>query len=202
MSSIASDTRLNQPDGGIHRTPGEIGIWVFIFGDLLVFSLFFAVFLFYRRVDVELFNASQAQLNQVFGLINTVLLLSSSWLVATAVHSARSGVEKTPPVMFLMALGCGVVFIINKVFEYAEKIQAGITVNTNDFFMYFFIFTGVHAFHVLIGIGVLAYLANYSWSRRGSMSTSDLQNLESGGIFWHLVDLLWIILFALLYLVN
>ncbi len=202
MSSIASDTRLSQPEGGIYRTPGEIGIWVFIFGDLLVFSLFFAVFLFYRRVDVELFNASQAQLNQVFGLINTVLLLSSSWLVATAVHSARSGVEKTPPVMFLMALGCGVVFIINKVFEYGEKIQAGITVNTNDFFMYFFIFTGVHAFHVLIGIGVLAYLANYSWSRRGSMSTSDLQNLESGGIFWHLVDLLWIILFALLYLVN
>jgi len=185
-----------------NRIPGEAGVWVFIFGDLLVFSLFFGTFLFYRGASVDLFNSSQEQLNQFFGLLYTIILLSSSWLVATGLQAARLGRERVPTVMFLLAFACGAAFIVIKIFEYSEKIRSGITLNTNDFFMYYFIFTGIHAIHVLIGMGVLLYMAAYSRSRRGAMAGTELRNLESGAIFWHLVDLLWIVLFALIYLVN
>jgi nitric oxide reductase NorE protein len=202
MTSIEPEVMMNQSEQGQARIPGETGIWIFIFGDLLVFGLFFATFLFYRAEDIELFNHSQEQLNQFFGVLNTVVLLTSSWLVASAMHAARIGREKAPSVMFLLALACGAGFIVIKILEYSEKIQAGIAINTNDFFMYYFVFTGIHAIHVLIGMGVLTYLALYSRARGGAMTAQDINTLESGSIFWHLVDLLWIVLFALLYLVR
>ena len=202
MNSTATATEHFQPVPNARRTPGETGIWVFVFGDLVVFSLFFLTFLYYRGFEVELFRTSQQQLNQYFGVLNTVVMLSSSWLVATAVHAARQGREKTPSTLFFLALLCGAGFIVIKFFEYGEKIQAGITVGTNDFFMFYFLFTGIHALHVLVGMGILTFLTLFSRSLRQPLSMSEVQTLESGGIFWHLVDLLWIILFALLYLVN
>ena len=191
-----------QPKSNQGHLPGEVGIWVFIFGDLLVFSLFFAVFLFYRGGDVELFRSSQESLSQTFGLANTIIMLTSSWLVATAVHAARLGHKNAPFLLLWLGFFCGLCFLVIKVFEYGEKIASGITLGTNDFYMYYFVFTGIHAFHVIIGMGVLAFLAVFSRKRRDGMSSTEIAALESGTLFWHLVDLLWIVLFALLYLVN
>jgi nitric oxide reductase NorE protein len=182
------------------RIPGEEGIWILIFGDLLVFSLFFIIFLYYRGQNAELFDASQAHLNQALGAINTLLMLSSSWFVATAVQAARKNLARLTQLCFMMAFACGVAFGVVKVLEYAEKIRAGITLNTNDFYMYYFVFTGIHFLHVLIGMGVLSVLAVYS--RAGTFNESKIRHFESGASFWHLVDLLWIVLFALLYLIK
>ena len=180
--------------------PGEPGIWILICGDLLIFSLFFGVFLHSRSQNVEIFRAAQSHLNQAFGALNTLLMLSSSWLVALGVRAARQSLGIWSPLLFTLALICGAGFVVVKVFEYGEKIRAGITLLTNDFFMYYFVFTGIHLLHVLIGMGVLSALALYS--RSGGFNAGKIRNLESGASFWHLVDVLWIVLFPLLYLVR
>ena len=180
--------------------PGEAGIWLFIFGDMMVFSLFFITFLYYRGHEVELFTSSQEHLSQFFGVLNTFFMLSSSWFVAMAIRAARLNMGRTTPTLFIMAFMCGFGFAVVKVFEYGDKIRHGITLNTNDFFMYYYMFTGIHFMHVLIGMGVLAFSAIYSWS--GGFDGKKIKNLESAASFWHVVDLLWIVLFALLYLIK
>lgn len=180
--------------------PGEAGIWLFIFGDMMLFSLFFVTFLFYRRQSIELFQASQAHLNQALGALNTLFMLSSSWLVAMAVHAARRNMGKVTPLCFALGFLCGFGFAVVKFFEYGEKIGAGITISSNDFYMYYYMFTGIHFMHVLIGMGVLAFMTRYSWS--GGFDARKIGNFESGASFWHVVDLLWIVLFALLYLIK
>lgn len=182
--------------------PGEVGVWVFIFGDLMVFGLLFATYAFYRGVSaesVELFRHSQTVLNTTYGVINTLLLLTSSWFVAMGVNSARA---KSPLVSRFLILGivCGLGFIGMKVLEYSEKIHAGITIATNDFYMYYYILTGLHLLHVTLGLGVLTYL--YRRTRGRAANSSDISVLESGACFWHMVDLLWIVLFPLLYLMK
>jgi nitric oxide reductase NorE protein len=184
----------------VRRLPGEEGVWVIIFGDMMLFSLFFAVFMYYRAQSVAMFIASQAQLNQLFGLLNTCLMLSSSWFVALAVHAARRRLQRVTPICFALGVACGAAFVTVKVLEYRAKILSGITLNTNDFFMFYYMLTGIHALHVLIGMGVLAFLASYS--RRGEITDIKVRHIESGASFWHVVDLLWIVLFALLYLVK
>lgn len=182
------------------RMPGEPGIWVFIFGDMLVFSVFFMVFLHARSQNLPLFQDAQPHLNQVFGAINTFLMLTSSWFVASAVHAARHNLGKAVSRCFIGGFLCGALFVVSKFFEYREKLQIGITINTNEFFMYYFVFTAIHLLHVLIGMGVLAFMASYAWSQ--NFDDAKIRNLESGASFWHVVDLLWIVLFALLYLIK
>ena len=97
--------------------PGEAGIWLFIFGDMLVFSLFFIVFVYSRSQNVPLYLESQGQLSQFFGAFNTFFMLSSSWFVAMAIHASRRNMGKETPMLFLMDVVCAVGFLINKVFE-------------------------------------------------------------------------------------
>jgi nitric oxide reductase NorE protein len=182
------------------HTPGEAGIWIIIFGDMLMFSFMFGVFLFYRRSDLALFQSSQALLNQTFGLINTFFMLTSSWFVAKAVQAARLHRGRETVIMFRLALACGVGFSVVKIAEYTQKIRAGIVINSNDFFVYYYMFTGIHFLHVLIGMGVLAFMAHYASD--GQFCEIKIGHIESGATFWHLVDLLWIALFALLYLLR
>lgn len=178
--------------------PGEPGIWLFIAGDCLLFSALFIVFLLYRAEQPATFGAGRAALNQLFGLGNTLLMLTSSWFVATGVEAARRNLIGVPQRCFGAALACGAAFGLIKVFEYREKIVAGITPTTNNFFMFYFVYTGIHMIHILIGMAVLAMLIGYT--RQRNIQPLQIQHLETGASFWHLVDLLWIVLFPLLYL--
>ena len=178
--------------------PGEPGIWILILGDLLLFSLLFILLLIYRADNLPAFAASQAQLSLPLGLLNTIFMLTSSWCVATGVQAARCQASRVPAVFFGLAWLCGLGFVAVKYFEYGAKIAAGITPVTNTFFMFYFVYTGIHLIHVVIGMGVLT--AIFLHSRRGEFSARKIQHFESGASFWHLVDLLWIVLFALLYL--
>lgn len=182
------------------RVPGEVGIWLFILADTVVFTLFFVLLLLSRASDTVLYAESQAQLSQFFGMLNTVLLLTSSWCVAMAVHCARKQQLQRLRALLKLALLCGAAFGLVKLFEWGGKFQSGINVSTNDFFMYYFIFTGTHFLHLLMGMAVLGIVL--SQLAAGQLDSGKMRNLEVGASFWHLVDLLWIVLFALFYLVK
>jgi nitric oxide reductase NorE protein len=191
---------VRPPTRRMTNVPGELGIWVVIGGDLVLFSILFFVFLQYRAGEEAVFVASQRHLNQGLGFVNTVLMLSSSSLVASAVQTARREQPRISSALFAGAFVCGAGFIVVKSFEYREAITDGFTLTSNDFFMYYYVYTGLHLIHVVIGMGVLATLMVYA--RSGKFTSAKIQHLESGASFWHLVDLLWIVLFALLYLVG
>lgn len=165
---------------------------------MVIFGLFFLVYVYYRGLDIELYRHSQAQLNQHYGALNTLLLLASSWFVVMGVEKARHGLGFKATPFFASALACGLGFSAVKVVEYSDKLAADITITSNDFFMYYYIFTGLHFLHVVIGMGVLIFLIVKTRTRH--FQSSDMAMVESGASFWHLVDLLWIILFPLLYL--
>lgn len=130
-----------------------------------------------------------------------MLLLVSSLLVVLAVRAMQ-----TPPLrrfaapLVAGAFACAVCFIVVKLFKYHEKIDAGITPGTNDFYMYFYVLTGLHLFHLLCGLGVLVVL--WRSARRPKLSAQRWGFFEGGSCFWHMVDLLWIVLFPLLFLVR
>jgi nitric oxide reductase NorE protein len=180
--------------------PGEVGVWMFVMGDLMMFGLLFTVFVYYRAEDVPLFSQSQATLNQTYGLFNTLLMLSSSWFVATGMQSARLAQSKAAATLFALAFACGAGFVGVKYFEYSEKIRAGLTLVTNDFYMYYFMMTGIHLMHVVIGMGILAYL--WSLARASKFDPPNISMMESCATFWHMVDILWVVLFGLLYLMR
>lgn len=180
--------------------PGEPGIWMLIVGDMTLFSLLFGLFLHYRSGDPALFTASQAQLDQGLGLLNTMLMLTSSWAVATAVQAARRGDRTVLRNGLRGAIACGLAFLGVKVVEYGDKIGAGLTMWSNDFFMLYFTYTGIHMIHVVLGLGVLGGLLVHC--RDGALAGTRLRTLESCASFWHLVDLIWVVLFALLYLAG
>lgn len=180
-------------------------MWLFIFGDMTVFALFFGTYLYYRRRQPELFADSQHRLTLAFGITYTLALLCSSLLVCTGVRWLRMRKEHgsvigRPSMAFTFALACGAFFVALKIAEYSLEDSAGITPVTNEFYMFYFVLTGVHLFHLLIGIALLAYLAQVA--RRPAMANGQYALVEGGACYWHMVDLLWLIIFALLYLVK
>jgi nitric oxide reductase NorE protein len=184
---------------GARRLPGDAGVWLFIVADTFMFALFFSSFMYERTKNVELFNASQQALSPAVGALNTIFLLTGSWFVVMAVEAAKKRLRNILIACLGMAVACGVAFGTVKIFEYRGKVVHGITMLTNDFYMYYFALTGLHFVHLVIGVVVLTVLLNMA--RPGI--TGDYQRyLESGASYWHMVDLLWIMLFPLLYLVH
>jgi nitric oxide reductase NorE protein len=200
VNETSAEQRPGAGTASAGHIPGEAGIWLLIFGEMSFFSSLFVGFLYYRTFEVAAFTASQRELSKAIGLTNTLLLLTSSLFVAFAVRAVSRGRTAAAPRLFLAALACGIGFILLKGFEYHELIAAGIAVNSNVFFGFYFALTGLHLAHVLIGSGLLAALAIFS--RRPPAKPSHFMLIESGGCFWHMVDLLWIIIFPLLYLVE
>jgi len=182
------------------KWPGEPGVWSFICADMVVFALMFFSFAHDHSKDLQLFRESQTTLNQTYGLVNTIVLLVSSWFVASSVAAARKEEWKLSGGLTLGTFGCGLLFCIIKFFEYSEKLRAGYSIGTNLYFQYYFMLTGIHLLHVLIGLGVLAYM--YARTQRSTHGANDIDVLETGASYWHLVDLLWIMLFALLYMAQ
>jgi nitric oxide reductase NorE protein len=188
-----------RPGHGAAEVPGEYGVWALIFGDFAVFGFFFITYSYYRSQDVALYVASQQTMHGALGLTNTLLLLTSSWLVAVGVQRAKDGNTTRGAWLISGALLCGLGFCLIKALDYHASIQAGIGLTTNEFYIFYFMFTGIHLVHVLIGMGVLLFMRSVI-SRQAPLSKSDISALQSCGIFWHLVDILWVFLFALFYI--
>lgn len=179
--------------------PGEEPIWVLVIGEMIVFSIAFSMFLFYRNADIEVFQSSRPRLLLHYGLANTVLLLLGSWFVATSITAFRRRIPGVAKRCIGLGALCGVAYTVLKYFEYSQNFADGITPETNDFFVFYFIFTGIHLTHVIAGSGILAYFW-LALSRRGGLDNVTQTGIENGATFWHMVDLLWIVIFSLLYL--
>jgi nitric oxide reductase NorE protein len=169
--------------------PGEQGVWVFVLIDMSFFCVLFASFVHERAGAPELFFRSQRSLDVHLGLINTVLLLTSSWLVALATDASAGKPRSKIRSLLGMAVLCGGVFAAIKLVEYTTLIRAGISPVTNDFFMFYFFISFIHLVHVLAGMVVLALVRERS-------------SLDSAATFWHMVDLIWVMIFPMLYLVS
>jgi len=199
---MSDTTWLAAPDTD-EQTPrlsGDLVIWLLILAELLTFGIFFMAYAFMRVGQVSLFNASQVTLDLHIGGINTLLLITSSWAVARAVQAVRRDRNHTGANWLVVALLCGGTFLILKTLEYINKIQAGIDVSTNDFYLFYFMLTGFHYLHVIVGMVMLSLL--WFFTRRGQYGRDNCHALETGAAFWHLVDLLWIILFPLVYVMR
>jgi nitric oxide reductase NorE protein len=201
-ASRTSETKVQVAEVGEakRRLPGVEGVWVFVMADMTVFALLFGSFMISRHQTPALFEASRHALNPNFGGVNTLILLTSSWFAALALDAVRKS-RFVPAQRFIGgAFLCGVAFMVSKAIEYTDKLNAGISLLTNDFFMYYFTLTGIHLFHVLAGNVVLAVL--WFMARSRSFDSERPLVVECGAIYWHMVDLLWIIIFPLLYLLR
>lgn len=182
------------------RIPGEAGAWVFIIGDMFIFTALFGVIMYYRSQHLELFAESQQELNQAFGLINTLVLLTGSILVVRASAAFTAARRLVASRLLGAAIACGLCFVAIKSLEYGSLIQDGWWIHSNEFFMLFFVITGAHLLHLLLGIGALLLLRKQV--RRDASTRRNLALFESGACYWHLVDLLWLMLFPMFYMVN
>ncbi len=180
--------------------PGDSGVWVFIFADMCAFAVFFALFAVGRIAQPELYEASRQQLDLGLGLANTMILLTSGAFMALAARQARAGSWLAARRSLVVTLAVGTLFAATKAIEWSAKASHGITLTTNEFFTYYFVFTGIHFLHFAVGVGVLLVLI--ARSRGGADSAGQLRWIEAGGAYWHMVDLLWIVLFAMLYLMR
>lgn len=193
-------TQTSRPDQRTPGIPGEVGIWIFLLGDMTIFGAFFAVFLWEGRRATEVFAGSTLELHQGVGAANTVVLLLSSYLVVVALDACRRGRTASCGLALWGAIGCGVLFAVIKLGEYASGIGSGHLPTTNTFFTFYYILTGIHLVHVVIGLVLLTV-----WRRRASREVvpgSGIGFAESAAAYWHMVDLLWILIFTLAYLVG
>ncbi len=180
--------------------PGDLAIWIFILAELLVFAAFFASYAFTRAGHVELFNEYQLHLNRDFGLLNTIALITSSYFVVRALAAMRENQPKQCFNWLLASLLMGLFFLVVKTFEYKHHLQMGINMRTNLFYMFYFSLTFFHFLHVILGMVILA--ANAYKTRAGDYSADNMNGLETGASYWHMVDLVWIILFPLIYVMR
>jgi nitric oxide reductase NorE protein len=185
------------PDQPTHAI-GQGAMWVYIVGDLFVFGGWFVFYLVYRAWDPAGFFHSQSQLSQTMGMINTIILLASSWAVALCVQAARARKFDEAERYAWYTVAAGVVFAVSKCFEWHSEVALGNTFTSNNFFMFYFFLTAIHLFHVLCGFIVLGVLVR-------NLRTPELRSpvvIENCAAYWHMIDLLWVVIFALLYLMR
>ncbi len=203
MSTHTDTLSLNVLPGAEATGPrlhGDLAIWVFIMAELLAFGVFFAAYAFARANNIELFAAEQAALDQDAGAINTVLLLTSSFFVVRAVQSAEARRGRIASHWLAGAMLCGAGFVVVKIGEYAAAFGEGISLSSSTFHMFYLSLTFFHFMHVLLGMVILGAL----WlnARRNRYGPGDMNGIESGAAYWHMVDLVWLILFPLVYVMR
>ncbi len=187
------------PDTKPHL-PGTSGIWTFIFIDMLVFFALFLVFASERFRLPDVYARSQAMLNGTIGLTNTLILLTSSWAMISSVNAWRAGRDAAARRgMGLVVLLAGA-FCILKALEYGSKASAGISLLRDSFFTFYYLITGLHLLHLLGAMIFIVAVRRRMFS--GGADAPSVAVVENIGLFWHFVDMLWIFIFPLLYLVG
>ena len=183
---------------GVEHVPGDQGIWFFVFFESLIFTSYFCVYLFSRTQHERAFLRSQSHLLLWLGILDTIVLLTSSWVMARCVQHARAARHDAARRLAVVTGALGLLFLALKLIEWVHLIRGGDTFTSSDFMQYYFFLTGIHAIHLLIGfvvIGVIVY--QLSDARRRSLET-----VETCSTYWHTVDMYWAIIFAMLYIVR
>ena len=178
--------------------PGQPDMWMFVLFESVLFTGYFSVYLVSRTQSEELYLRSQAALDLRIGVFNTIVLLLSSWAIARCVKASREGAYRPALINASLTILFGVVFLVSKVLEWVKEIHLGNTFTSNEFFQHYFFLTSIHCIHVLIGFIVLGVVVYQLWS---SVRRSQ-QLVETCATYWHTVDFLWVLIFALLYVVR
>jgi nitric oxide reductase NorE protein len=182
------------------RLVGDEGIWFFIAGDLCLFTVIFLLFMTGRMHAPAVFGRSRETLHLDLGVLNTLVLITSSYFMARAVVASRHAVRAQVVRSLSLALGVGSIFLVVKAFEYGSLFASGISPVTNDFFMYYFVLTGLHLLHYCGGM--VALVVTLVRTRKHGLNAGYTRWIESVGVYWHMVDLIWIFLFPMLYLLR
>jgi nitric oxide reductase NorE protein len=198
MTDIEQTTRASSARQNAAELPGDIHIWVMVLGDLLIFGAYFVIFMIYRAQAPQQFLAAQQHLDVTVGVLNTIVLLTSSWFVVQGVQSARAGRHDRAIRLIYLGGAFGVLFIAVKAYEWTTKIIDGHTFTSGEFFGFYYMLTGVHLFHVALGLVILGVVTRELRNPRRRR----ISMVESGAIYWHMVDLLWVVIFALFYVMR
>jgi cytochrome c oxidase subunit 3 len=186
-----------------------MGMWLFLFTEVLLFGGLFMVYAVYRFNNPEAFHAGSSHLSIFTGTLNTVVLLTSSLTVVLAINALQSGRVKLSVGMIAVTILLALYFLVNKFFEWQLKFEDGLfpgmqtfmefPSGEKQFFNLYFFMTGLHAIHVIIGAALLFIIARHIL--RGTINPQRIVYLENSGLYWHIVDVIWIFLFPLFYLI-
>jgi cytochrome c oxidase subunit III len=195
----------------VQNHAARLGMWLFLATEILLFAGLFTIYAVYRFLFPEAFAEGSRQLDLTLGTINTLVLITSSFTAAMAVHYAKEAQNKKVVLMFVLTLAMAAAFLVIKSFEYSHKIEVGALPGFRYsfdkvqlpgaplFFTLYWLSTGLHAFHVIVGMGVLLWCTLKA--ARNEFSHRNYTAVELGSMYWHLVDLVWIFLFPMLYLI-
>ncbi|HEY3432141.1 MAG TPA: cytochrome c oxidase subunit 3 family protein [Rhodocyclaceae bacterium] len=175
-------------------------MWVFILAELSAFGLLFMVYGIARMKHAALFDEMQLTLDRNAGAFNTVLLITASWCVARAVAAIQKNAGLTSARWLAGGILAAVGFVVVKLFEYGAKFEAGINLDTNLFYMFYLSLTFFHFMHVILGLVILLFL--WRKTRSGGYTAENCLGMETGASYWHMVDLVWIVLFPLIYVMR
>lgn len=203
-------TKTVTAEHSIDYIGAKMGMWVFLFTEMLLFGGLFLLYSVYRSKYTADFHKAAADLNIFFGTANTVILLTSSLTMALSISAMKKGAGKASSLCQIITVLLGVLFLINKYIEWSAHIHHGIYPDSPVllamgrgeiiFFSLYFVMTGIHGLHVLIGAGIIT--AMVAFVLRGTITPGNFVKLENTGLYWHFVDIIWIYLFPLFYLIT
>ncbi|MDH7604657.1 MAG: cytochrome c oxidase subunit 3 family protein [Melioribacter sp.] len=201
---------ISQHHVHVDKVGAKMGMWLFLFTEVLLFGGMFLAYAVYRYQYSEQFHIAAMELNTTIGTINTIILLTSSLTMALSIAFIERN-QKSLSIIFLsLTIFLALVFLVNKYFEWSAKFEHGIYPRSEEllnrpsgqilFFGLYYVMTGLHALHVIIGIIVLSFMLIFLLKNK--ITSENYNKLENSGLYWHLVDLIWIFLFPLFYLIQ
>jgi cytochrome c oxidase subunit 3 len=201
---------LSTETGHIDYAGKKMGMWFFLFTEILFFGGMFLLYSIFRYKYAQDFHSAAAEENIILGTINTVILLTSSFTIALSISAIKKGEKVSSIILQLATILMGVVFLIIKYFEWSAKITMGIYPDSPVllalskgeilFFGLYYVMTGLHGLHVLVGVVVISFMLYFT--RRETINRENYARLENTGLYWHFVDIVWIYLYPLFYLVT
>lgn len=182
----------------IYYPPGGILMWIIIFLELFTFGIALLAMVYYGNLESESFHNSSLLLNKTFGMINTLFLLTSGFFMALTVKELNANHINKAKRQLLITMCFGLFFLILKAIEYTFKIEAGLGMGYNTFFSFYWMLTLFHVIHVIVGLVILGSVY-YGLTKK--QITTNIEDVEASAAFWHMCDLIWILLFPIIYLI-
>ena len=189
-------TKINYKN--IYCPPGGILVWIIIFLELITFSIALIAMVISSKQNSIVFHESRLLLNTAFGTINTIFLITSGFFMAMSVNYLKEKNTKNSLLFLTLTMLGGILFLILKSVEYFDKIEAGLTIGYNTFFTFYWLLTLFHVIHVIVG---LVILISVYFGLKNENSTTSIEDIESSAAFWHMCDLIWLLLFPIIYLI-
>ncbi len=182
----------------IYYPPGGILLWILIFLELITFGAALVAMMVYGKQEPEMFHTSRLHLNTTIGTINTIVLITSGFFMALSVqYFKEKNLKKSSLFLKLTMLG-GVFFLVLKGFEYYEKMEVGLTIGYNTFFTFYWLLTLFHVIHLLVGLVILLFMQR---DLNKNKLNAKIEDVEASAAFWHMCDLIWLLIFPVIYLI-